>query len=76
MADKMVKIGAAWKHESTKGNKYFSGQIKVEKDTPAGTVIPFVIFKNTYKQEGDKKPDLVIYEDDREKKPKVDEEVF
>ena len=79
MADKMVKIGAAWKHESRKTDKngkpikYFSGQIEVKDDMPAGSVIPFVMFRNSYKEEGDKKPDILIYEGKGEKQS---EEVF
>lgn len=74
MEKKLVKIGGAWKHESSKGTKYFSGQVKLEKDLPAGSTLQLVMFKNGYKEEGDKKPDLIIYLGDNERA--VPEDVF
>ena len=54
--DKANKMGAAWVKTSKKGDKFFSGQIEI-----GGVKTQFVMFKNSYKKEGSKQPDWVMY---------------
>jgi uncharacterized protein (DUF736 family) len=54
--DKANKIGAAWVKTSKKGDKFFSGQVEI-----GGVKTQFVMFKNSYKEEGTKQPDWTIY---------------
>lgn len=57
--DKKEKIGAAWTKVSQKGVKFLSGQIDHN-----GEKIPFIAFRNTYKEEGSRQPDFIIYASD------------
>ena len=66
--DKKDKIGAAWKKVSKKGTKFLSGEIEIN-----GFKTPIVMFVNSYKEEGSKQPDFIIYKSEREGK---EEEVF
>jgi uncharacterized protein (DUF736 family) len=54
--DKANQLGALWLRKSKDGHTYFSG--KLEK---GGKVVEIVVFANKYKEEGDKKPDWIIY---------------
>jgi len=54
--DKANKIGAAWVKTSKKGDKFFSGQFEL-----GDVKTQFVMFKNSYKEEGSKQPDWVMY---------------
>jgi uncharacterized protein (DUF736 family) len=49
------ECGALWRKENN-GNIYYSGKITVN-----GVETQIQIFKNKYKEDGDKKPDLRIY---------------
>jgi hypothetical protein len=51
----LKKIGGLWLNEKD-GKKYMSGQ--ANEAIPAGAKI--LVFKNTYKEAGDKKPDYTI----------------
>jgi hypothetical protein len=53
--EKAVSIGALWEKNSSKGLKFFSGQIEVNEEK-----IQIVVFKNDYKKE-DKHPDWKIF---------------
>ena len=59
MAD---KIGALWEKESRKGQSFMSGEIEVN-----GRKVKIVCFKNTHKEEGDKRPDWNILESEERK---------
>lgn len=59
MNPKKDKIGAGWTKISQKGNRFISGQIEHN-----GDKIPFIMFKNSYKEEGSKQPDFIIYASD------------
>lgn len=48
-------IGGLWVKTSKNGSKFMSGQIEID-----GQKHNFVVFKNTYKEEGDNKPDYKI----------------
>ena len=50
-------VGALWLNESRDGKKYMSGSV----DLPCGQKLKVVVFKNTYKQPGEKTPDYKIY---------------
>jgi hypothetical protein len=56
------ELGALWIKEGQKG-KFMSGKLKID-----GKDIPIVIFRNTYKEPGDNKPDYKVYKS----KPKDD----
>ncbi len=48
-------IGGLWLKTGKSGQKFFSGQIEID-----GVKHNFVVFKNTYKQEGSNQPDYKI----------------
>ena len=52
---KKQSIGGLWINTSAKGDEYLSGDIEGRK---------VIIFKNTWKKEGEKTPDWRIYEKD------------
>lgn len=58
------KVGGLWLNERQDGSKYMSG--KVSEDIPANTKL--LVFKNTYKEAGDNKPDytLNVADDDQQ----------
>lgn len=68
--DKANKMGAAWVKTSKKGDKFFSGQFEIE-----GVKTQFVMFKNSYKEEGSKQPDWVMYKSEPREGAK-EEDVF
>lgn len=58
------KVGALWLKEKN-GKKFMSGT--VETDIPAGANL--LVFKNTYKEAGDSKPDYTINLADDDDRP-------
>lgn len=52
---KNESIGALWENEGKNGTKYLSGNVEID-----GKKHPIVVFKNTYKQPGEKSPDWRI----------------
>lgn len=52
-----IKLGALWLKTSKNGQAFFSGSIMIN-----GVEKKIVCFKNTYKEDGDNKPDRVINE--------------
>lgn len=50
--DKMVPIGGLWKNKTKDGKIYFSGYLNSAR---------ILVFQNTYKKDGTKEPDLVMY---------------
>lgn len=66
----LVKIGALWLKEGKKG-KFLSGEVKIGE-----TKIPLLIFKNTRKEEGDKKPYYEIFQGGERKQPTDEETPF
>lgn len=59
------EIGALWTKESKNGNKFMSGTIEID-----GQKKEVVVFKNTYKKEGEKTPDFRIYQSEPRNEPK------
>jgi hypothetical protein len=51
--EKKKAIGGLWLNEGKNGKKYMSGSVNGQK---------IIIFKNDFKQEGDKSPDYKIFE--------------
>lgn len=49
------EIGALWLNEGQGGKKYMSGNITVD-----GKRVDVVVFKNTFKQPGEKSPDYRV----------------
>jgi hypothetical protein len=54
------ELGALWKKDG-KSQKFYSGFVKVNKDTSEEKEIPIVIFLNKLKK-NPKAPDLIIYQ--------------
>ena len=52
-----IKLGALWLKTTKTGQAFFSGTITIN-----GVEKKIVCFKNTYKEDGDSKPDYVINE--------------
>lgn len=52
-----IKLGALWLKTSKTGQAFFSGTVTIN-----GVEKKIVCFKNTYKEDGDNKPDFVINE--------------
>lgn len=61
-------IGALWIKESAKG-KFLSGVVEVN-----GEKLNIVVFKNTFKKEGEKSPDYRIYASKPREEAKADDE--
>ncbi len=57
------KVGALWLKDGKKG-KFMSGEIEV-----GGAKVRVLVFKNTYHESGDKKPDYEVFVSDEEAKP-------
>jgi uncharacterized protein (DUF736 family) len=55
MTTKEKTIGALWTRESKKGMPFLSGNIKIN-----GVDTKIICFMNSYKKEGDNKPDWTI----------------
>lgn len=66
--NKEDKIGAFWTRDSKSGQRYLSGHIEWK-----GEKIAITAFKNSYKEEGSKQPDFIIY---KSMKQGEKEEVF
>lgn len=62
-------IGAFWTKTSSKGNKYYSGNIEID-----GKKIPLVAFDNTHKQK-ENQPDIQIYLSEKSQKTETKEEI-
>lgn len=52
-AQPMIQLSGLWKQESKSGKGYYSGNL--------GPNIQLQLWPNKYKQEGDKRPDLLLY---------------
>lgn len=50
------KIGGLWVNTSKKGDTYLSGSVEL-----GGTATKIVVFKNTFKKDGENTPDYRIY---------------
>ena len=64
----LKQVGGIWKTTSKAGNKYLS--MKFEQDVNAGEYLK--AFPNKYKEEGDKKPDLIIYKSQPKEQEKTE----
>ena len=53
----LKEIGALWRRKGSKGD-FYSGKITLSD----GKTVEILCFKNSFKEAGDKKPDLRIYE--------------
>jgi uncharacterized protein (DUF736 family) len=54
--DRDSELGGLWLKTSNAGNKFMSGKLTIN-----GELIEVVIFKNTFKQEGERTPDYRVY---------------
>ena len=52
MSEKMLKLTGLWANKAKDGSTYYSGSLGAAK---------LVIFKNGFKREGSKDPDLIVY---------------
>ncbi len=59
------KIGALWEKETARGTKLLTGTVEI-----LGAKTRIAVFSNSYKDEGSKQPDYVIYEDTFQAKPR------
>ena len=62
MSEKKKAVASIWQKESGKGLVYLSGVMNEEVVIPKGQ--RFVIFANSFKEEGSKKPDWLMYIDE------------
>jgi len=58
----MIKLCGLWKSQTSEGKVYYSGGLSYSTN--------ILLFPNSYKKEGDKNPDLILYIGKREKKEK------
>ena len=61
----MIQLSGLWKQESRTGKTYYSGSL--------GPSVHLQLWPNKFKEEGDKRPDLILYLVKREPKKKLDE---
>ncbi len=61
----MIQLSGLWKQESKSGKAYYSGSL--------GPSVQLQLWKNKFKEEGDKRPDLILYIVKREPKKKPGE---
>ncbi len=61
----MIQVSGLWKQESRSGKAYYSGSL--------GPSVQLQLWPNKFKEEGDKRPDLILYLVKREPKKKPDE---
>jgi len=61
----MIQLSGLWKQESRGGKTYYSGSL--------GPSVQLQLWPNKFKEEGDKRPDLILYLVKREPKKKPDE---
>ena len=66
MSDKK-KIGALWEKETARGTKLLSGVVEIN-----GAKTRIAVFPNSFKDEGSRQPDFVIYEDTYNAAPRQD----
>lgn len=60
-----IQLSGLWKQESKAGKAYYSGNL--------GPNAQLQLFPNQYKEEGDKRPDLILYLVKREHKKKPED---
>ena len=60
-----IQLSGLWKQESRTGKTYYSGSL--------GPGAQLQLWPNKFKEEGDKRPDLILYLMKREPKKKPDE---
>ena len=60
-----IQLSGLWKQESRTGKTYYSGSL--------GPAVQLQLWPNKFKEEGDKRPDLILYLVKREPKKKPDE---
>ena len=58
----MIQLSGLWKQESRSGKTYYSGSL--------GPSVQLQLWSNKFKEEGDKRPDLILYIVKREPKKK------
>ena len=58
----MIQLSGLWKQESRGGKTYYSGSL--------GPSVQLQLWPNKFKEEGDKRPDLILYLVKRESKKK------
>jgi hypothetical protein len=61
------KIDALWEKDTPRGTKLLSGRVEI-----MGVTTWIAVFPNSYKEEGTKQPDFVIYEDRYQANPRED----
>jgi len=61
----MIQLSGLWKQESKSGKTYYSGSL--------GPSVQLQLWPNKFKEDGDKRPDLILYIVKREPKKKPDE---
>ncbi len=64
-SDAMIQLSGLWKQESRSGKTYYSGSL--------GPSAQLQLWPNKFKEEGDKRPDLILYVVKRELKKKPTE---
>ena len=57
-----IQLSGLWKQKSKAGKSYYSGSL--------GPMVQLQLFTNKYKEEGDNRPDLILYIVKREPKKK------
>jgi len=58
----MIQLSGLWKQESRTGKTYYSGSL--------GPSVQLQLWPNKFKEDGDKRPDLILYIVKREPKKK------
>lgn len=61
----MIQLSGLWKQESRSGKAYYSGNL--------GSSVQLQLWPNKFKEDGDKRPDLILYIVKREPKKKPGE---
>jgi len=61
----MIQLSGLWKQESKSGKAYYSGNL--------GSSVQLQLWPNKFKEDGDKRPDLILYIVKREPKKKPGE---
>ena len=66
----MIKIGGLWKAKDASSKTVLSGKIgELESNVVLKPGMKLLVFANTYKQQGDNKPDYQIYAAEAESAP-------
>lgn len=58
----LIKLCGLWKSQTSEGKVYYSGGLSYSTN--------LLLFPNSYKEKGDKNPDLILYIGKKEKKEK------